>query len=247
MKKKIIITILVIAVVLVFFIGVVPLRMGINNKNKCEAVYINGSEIIKYNGVTYLCWGYYEDAYIESGQVYTCNFEPYQFLYDDTETPVKRGYILDEDESDYGYIPDEFTFYSKHFDENSDFIKCWVRENSSPEIYIKEGFKFPTIENNEIDEVWMSGSSSDESHIKDKTKVDKIVECAKSKGEIELDKDLYDYIKKNSYDYHCIHLKYKGYPLAENFFIEETEDGRYVINQYTKEEYEAPFFASEAH
>lgn len=251
MKKKIIMITALITIALVVFIGVVPLCMGIGNKSKCEAVYIydsEGCEIgIKYGDVNYLSWDYYEEDYIESGEVYTSAMEPYQLLYDDTDTPVERVYILDKGEGDYWYIPDDFTFHSKYYDENDNFIKCWVRERSSPDLYIKEGFTFPTIENDQIDEVWMSASSSDGSHIKDKTKVDKIVECAKSKGEIELDKELYDYIKTNSYDYHCVYLKYKGYPLGEVFFIEKTKDGRYIIDQYTKEEYEAPYFASEAH
>ena len=52
----------------------------------------------------------------------------------------------------------------------------------------------------------------------------------------------YDFIVANSWDNHCIHLKYEGYPLIEEFFVTETEDGRYIVDQYTAEEYDTIYY-----
>ena len=92
----------------------------------------------------------------------------------------------------------------------------------------------------------MSLSSSYEI-IKDESTVNKIVECAKSDGKIELDKNIVSYIQKYSFDSHCFYLRYVDCPLVEEFHIEETEDGKYIIDQYTPEEYNTIYWEEEAH
>ncbi len=141
-----------------------------------------------------------------------------------------------------------FEFYCENFDENENFIINQPNHTTSLYFpFIREDFSYPTVENNEVAEIWMSRSSSDEYNIKDKETVDKIVECAKSDGEIPLDKDIVEYIKEYSCDNHCFYLKYVGYPLIEDFHIEETEDGRYIVDQYTAEEYDTIYYQDEAH
>lgn len=166
-------------------------------------------------------------------------YPAYGLAYDDSdEGDAKRTYVKSSLFSIEYIVP-----YSVNFDKNQNFV--WLY--SYDRILVKEDFVFPTIEKNEVEAVWMSASSSDEDHITDKEAVDKIVKCIQSNGEIELDKKIVDYIKKYSWDNHCVHLKYKDYPILEDYHIEETEDGRYILKQYTPEEYDAPFWEDAAH
>lgn len=183
-------------------------------------------------------------------------YEPFRVEYKDEVYVIydfKEPYDLvddgyPEDNENRVYVKDcivpfiYFEPYSESFDKNINFIALYNYD----EILIKENFVFPTIENNEIHEVWMSLDILD-NKIKDANTVNRIVECAKSNGEIGLDKDIYDYLKENSWDNHCIYLKYEGYPLVEEFFITETDDGRYIIDQYTAEEYDTIYWDEPAH
>lgn len=151
-------------------------------------------------------------------------------------------YIERNDSKELSAPVEYFVFYSNIYDDNDNFIVVNPGDSSLQTIYVKEGFVYPTIDKNEVDEVWMSHSSTDEDNIKDIAIVNHIVECAKSNGELALDKDIYEKIKSTSWDNHCFHLKYKGYPLVEEFHIEETEDGRYIIDQYSATEYDSIYY-----
>ena len=172
--------------------------------------------------------------------------KPYDFIYDENPFELKSYLVLHNDLSDFLFMWNTVCFFSDYYDFDNNFIRCDVWGRASPDYYVKEGFVYPTLHNNEVNEVWMSLSSSYEI-IKDRKTVDKIVECAKSNGEIELDKEIVDYIKKYSADNHCLWLKYEGYPIVEEFQIEETEDGRYIVDQYTPEEYDTIYWEEEAH
>lgn len=179
----------------------------------------------------------YEDkVYVEYDDY---EYPAYDLAYDDSEKGnTKRTYVKSSLFSIEYIVP-----YSANFDKNQNFV--WLY--SYDRVLVKEGFVFPTIENNEVEAVWMSASSSDEDHITDKETVNKIVKCIKSNGKMKLDKSIVRYIKKHSWDNHCIHLKYKDYPILEDYHIEETEDGRYILKQYTPEEYDAPFWENKSH
>ena len=252
MKKKIAIIVLVFFLLL-SFTGYY-IYTGIQNRDKCEATYIkdeDGYEIgISYNGRNYYdLYTMMEDGYY--GPHISNEFDdfpsPYDFVTAEDEIYSEFVYIEQEKFSDYALNFDGyFYYYSETFDENRDFIIDNNRYHFT-EIYVDENFVFPTIENNEVEAVWMSASSSDEDNITEKETVKKIVKCIKSNGEIELDKEIVDYIKKYSWDYHCFCLKYKGYPIVEQFHIEETEPGRYIVHQFTPEEYNTLYFDDEAH
>ena len=177
---------------------------------------------------------YNDKTYIETDW----DFKTYHLIYDDSyEKDEKKMYIKD------CFIPFRYVeTLCEKFDKTTNFIYIPHLD----QVCVKENFVYPTLENNEIDEVWMSHSSSYEI-IKDKENIEKIVECAKSEGKIFLDKEIVDYIKRYSSDNHCFWVKYEGYPLVEEFHIKETEDGRYIIEQYTQEEYDTIYWEDEAH
>ena len=254
MKKKTIILISLFLVVLISFFTVY-IYTGKQNKNKCEATYIkdkNGYEIgISYNGRNY--YDFYtmmEDGYY--GAHISDEFDDFPLPYSlvtarENEIGSNNVYIEQDKFSNYALSFDKyFNYYSGVYDSNKDFI---VLNNKYEfiEIYVDENFVFPTIENNKVNEIWMSLSSDDEDNITDTEMVNNMVECAKSNGDIELEKEIVDHIKKYSWDYHCFYLKYEGYPIVEEFHIEETEDGRYIIDQYTPEEYNTIYWEEEAH
>lgn len=147
-------------------------------------------------------------------------------------------YIKRNDSKKLSAPIDYFVFYSNIYDDNNNFIVVNPGDSSLQTIYVKDEFVYPTIDKNEVDEVWMSLSST-YNIIKDSDTVNHILECAKSNGELSLDKEVYEQIKSTSWDNHCFYLKYKGYPLVEEFHIEETEDGRYIVDQYTASEYDS--------
>lgn len=252
MKKKTVIVISFFLVVLISFFTVY-IYTGVQNRKKCEATYIkdaDGYEIgISYNGRNYYdLYTIMEDG--SYGPHISTDFDdfplPYSLVTAEDETGSEFVYIEQDEFSDYAlWFDGYFYYYSETLDKNKDFIIDKDRYHFN-DIYVDENFVFPTKENNKVDEVWMSHSSSYEI-IKDESTVDKIVACAKSDGKIELDKEIVDYIKKYSWDYHCFYLKYEGYPIVEEFHIEETEDGRYIVNQYTPEEYNTIYWEEEAH
>ena len=254
MKKKVIIITVILLTFSLSFTGYY-IYTGIQNRNKCEATYIkheNGYlEGISYNGRNYydFCSMAEEGIY---GEHVSAEFDDYPAPYklvmaEDNETYSKKVYIKQDKFSDYTLNFDKYFFYySETYDKNRNFI---VKNNRYDfnEIYVDENFVFPTIENNEVEAVWMSASASDEDHITDKETVDKIVKCIKSNGEIELDKVIVGYIKKRSWDYHCFCVKYKDYPIIEQFHISKTEEGKYIIKQFTPEEYNTVYYDDELH
>ena len=172
--------------------------------------------------------------------------KPYDFIYDENSFEFKSYLVLYNDLSDFLFMWNSVYFYSDYYDRNKNFMRCDIWGRTSDDFYVKERFVYPTLYKNDINEVWMSHLSSYEI-IKDEETVDKIVKCAKSDGKLELDKEIVDYIKKYSWDNHCFYLKYDGYPIVEEFHIEETEDGRYIVDQYTPEEYDTIYWEEEAH
>ena len=187
---------------------------------------------------------YGDDTYIEFNYMHDC----YALICEDPKPNTKRYFIKYNDFfSDYFPPFDYFTFYNNEFDENSNFIIIHTTDTTVTKVYVKDDFIMPSLKYNEIDMVCMSLDAKDEDNIKNKEAIEKIVECAKSEGELELDKEIVDYIKKYSWDNHCFCLKYKGYPLVEEFHIKETEDGRYVVDQFTEEEYDTIYYDDELH
>ena len=246
MKKKVLVIVLMFSLLVSF--TAYYIYTGIQNRNKCEATYIkdkSGLPIgISYNGRNYYEWGYMFDNYFEPYDICAYDGFPYELVKKEDEINSEVVYIKQDKFSDYIFLVDDyFSYLSEVYDKNRDII---VVNFDPPERFFDENFVFPTKEENKVDEIWMSHSSSYEI-ITDKATVDKIVKCAKSDGKIELDKDIYDYIKKYSADHHCLWLKYEGYPIVEEFHIKETEDGRYIIDQYTPEEYDTIYWEEEAH
>ncbi len=241
-----------VCVILIISFFVICIYTGIQNRNKCEATYIKESDGgiigVSYKGRNYLELDYMTSfGFFEHEDTLTYEGYPYDLIVCEDEKNSKNIYI--EQDSFLAYIfhfDNYFSFFSEKHDNGKDFIIVDFGYGL-PEICVDENFVFPTIENNVVDEVWMSRSSDDEDNIKEKEIVNKIVECAKSNGKIELDKEIVDYIKKYSWDHHCFYLKYEGYPIVEEFQIEETEDGRYIVSQYDIEEYYKLSREDEAH
>ncbi len=228
MKKHILIFLCIVAL----YFGVISLS---NTLSKTEYFYDLGKDIsgIKFNNNEYI-------------RFLSMPTERYALITHDVSVTSKKYYIKFNDCSDF-FPPFEYIcLYSEEFDTYSNFI-IKNPNGFNEQIYVKTNLILPTLKKNEIDMVFMSLSSNDKDNISDKNTVKKIVECAKSNGKIELDKDIYDYIKKYSADHHCLWLKYEGYPIVEEFHIEETEDGRYIVDQYTPEEYDTIYWEEEAH
>ena len=172
--------------------------------------------------------------------------KPYDFIYDENSLEYRSYLVLYDELTDFLFMWDRASFYSEYYDNDKNFIRCNVWGKTSDDFYVKEGFVYPTIYENQVDEIWMTMYRNNDI-IKDKETVNKIVGCAKSNGKIELSEEIVEYIKKYSHDNHCIYLKYTGYPLVEEFYIEETENGRYIIDQYTPEEYDTIYWEEDAH
>ncbi len=195
----------------------------------CNAKYLYENE--EYLGIIYN-----NRIYIPKNVV-----EPLYLIYDDNDQNDSKIYIAQKFLSDL-FIPFQyFVFYSESYDFGGDFIVERPDDSSLSVLHIDKDFVYPTIDKNEVDEIWGSLSSSNEDNIKDLSVVNHIVECAKSNGELALDKEVYEQIKENSWDNHYFYLKYKGYPLVEKFYIEETEDGRYIVDRYTEAEYDTVY------
>lgn len=90
-------------------------------------------------------------------------------------------------------------------------------------LYVKESFVFPNIFENEIDEIWMYLSADNANKITDEKMVEKIVGLAKNDDDFGADEDIYSYISEKSCDGYHIFMKYKGYPLIEEFVLTEKE------------------------
>lgn len=207
------------------------------NKTTCKAEYtfdINGAVSgIKYGNNTYVKLSPLQDWY--------------RFINDDISESSEKIYITSNNISDFLLPFEFFSFYSAEYDDYSNFIIEHTDNKTVTDIYVRDDFVLPSVNQTEINEVWPSLAASDKNKIKDIDTVNKIVKCAKSNGETELDKEIYDFLKETSWDNHCIYLKYKGYPLVEEFFIKETDDGRYIIDQFNAEEYDTIYLDDEAH
>ena len=228
MKKHIVIILCVVSL----YFSVLSLAYGVS---KAEYLYDLDEDFV---GIKFDNNEYVNDYYIP---------EKYALIVDDVSFFSRRYYIKYGDFfSDYVPPFAYFCLYSKKFDRYANFI-IEDPHDSEACIHMKKGFLVPSLEYNNVDMICMSLDTKYEDNIKEKETIEKIVECAKSNGKIELDKEIVDYIKKYSWDYHCFYLKYEGYPLVEEFHIEETEDGRYIIDQYTPEEYDTIYWEEEAH
>ena len=166
--------------------------------------------------------------------------KPYYFIYDEDSLEFKNYLVLYNELSDFFFPPCRVYFYTDYYDTDKNFLRCNVWSRPSDDFFVKESFTYPSLDKNPVDEIWMTHTKTNK--IEDTETVDKIVECVKSEGEIALDKEIVDYIKKYSWDNHCFYLKYEGYPLVEEFHIEETEDGRYIVDQFTAEEYDTIYW-----
>lgn len=186
---------------------------------------------IKFNNNEYIA-EYSDDYYIP---------KQYNLIVEDRSFFIRRYYIRYGDFCDYIPPFSYFCLYNKEFDKYTNFI-IENPNDSEACIYVRDDLILPTLDNNKVDMVCMSLDAYDEDNIKDEETIKKIVECAKSDGKEELDKNIYEYIKEHSYDNFCFGLKYEGYPIVEKFHVEETEDGRYIVDQYTDEEYETIYY-----
>ncbi len=182
---------------------------------------------------------YNGDTYVES-ELCDGAGEPYALVWDETSDDAPQiRYAKSNIVSDFFSFFVFFEPYCESFDKHNNFIRAYDYFFISPldEVLVKEDFVLPTIENNEVDEVWFS-HSNEYDLIKDETTVSHIIECARNKAEKELDSDVYNHIKEKSANDCKIWLKYKDYPIVEEFYVTETEDGRYIVDQYTEEEYD---------
>ena len=221
MKKKVIIVIVLVVCIILYY-GFIKYCQS---NSTAEYFYdSNGHyESIKFNNNIYEAISFVPD--------------PYELVVKENSTGGNTYYIAHNNYNDFFLPWDSLVFYSDDYDYKGAFIRVFPYDN----LYLMNGFVYPTMHKNEVNEIWLSLSSSYEI-INDIETVDKIVSCAKSNGEKELDKEVYDYIVANSWDNHCIYLKYEGYPLVEEFFVTETEDGRYIVDQYTAEEYDTVYY-----
>ena len=202
------------------------------------AFFVIGRETKKVSEIDYGAKYIYDNNGDSIGIEYKSSFyvrfedEIQQYDLVDAETLEKYEeiYIERNDSKKLSAPVDYFVFYSNIYDDNDNFIVVNPDDSSLQTIYVKDEFVYPTIDENEVDEVWMSLSST-YNIIEDSNTVNHILECAKSNGELSLDEDVYKQIKSTSWDNHCFYLKYKGYPLVEEFHIEETEDGRYIVDR----------------
>ncbi|MBR3768692.1 MAG: hypothetical protein IKL10_10720 [Clostridia bacterium] len=218
MKK--IFCIIIVAILMMFFL------LMFSSRYTANYVYDNNSSSrsILYGDDSYIEWSIKANTYCDLGVIENEDMYPFFLVYENLREKI---YISDN------FIQDLIPPYSyfSFCEDSNDFIFESPHDTSLNLLYIKEGFVFPDIENDEINEIWMSLSSDDNDNITDEKIVKKIVDCAKSKSAKELDKDIYDYISEKSWDNHHIYMKYKEYPLVEEFFVIKSEDGRYIIKQ----------------
>lgn len=193
---------------------------------ECEAEFQNASDdlsrYIIYDDCVYIEWSSIADEFCDSGAVKRNDMLPYYIISDDLHEKV---YISD------GFFHDLLPPYSyfSFCGESDDFIFESPDDTSLNILYVKEDFVFPNIFENEIDEIWMSLSVDDADNITDEKIVGKFVGFAKSEDDFGADEDIYSYISEKSCDGCRIFMKYKGYPLVEEFVLTEKEIGRYVI------------------
>ena len=179
---------------------------------------------ILYENDSYVYWDEIDDDYCASGDIESTDMYPYFLV-----SGVLREKIYISDNSIQDLLP-PYSYFS-FCSESNDFIFEQPDDSSLNLLLVKKGFEFPDIYNNEIEEVWLSLDPYCDDNITEKTKVMQIVDCVKNQTEQELDQDVYNYILEKSWDNCHVYLKYKGYPLVEEFCITITEDGRYMVQQ----------------
>lgn len=179
---------------------------------------------ILYKNDSYVYWDEIDDTYCASGDIERTDMYPYVLV-----SGILREKIYISDHSIQDLFP-PYSYFS-FCSESNDFIFEQPDDSSLNLLLVKKDFEFPDIYNNEIEEVWLSLDPYCDDNITDKTNVQKIVDCAKNQTEQKLDKEIYHYILEKSWDNCHIYLKYKGYPLVEEFCVAITEDGRYMVQQ----------------
>ena len=203
-------------VFLAYFIGINVFQAC----SKIEYVYDNNIDVIKFNDVKYEYLG--------------CEApKPYHFINDDSWSNF--SFVPSDSLLDYLFMWDRVGYYSEEYDEAHNFI-IYCTWGGRQDIYVKQNFVYPTLQNNNVDEVRMSLVDESKGIINDKEIVDEIIKCAKSNGEIELEEKTADYIKKHSDDSYFF-LMYEGYPLAQVFHLSESENGKYTIDNYGTQSY----------
>lgn len=223
---------LLIVTVTVFILSVSSLTTAIYlmSTSIYEATFLYDEEGfhngILYKNNTYVDWGDIEDTYRETGIIGNSisGMHPYYLI-----DSVLREKVYISDNSIHDFFP-PYSYFS-FCGESDDFIFHQPDDTSLNQLHVKKGFRFPDIYNNEIEEVWMSINPYDSDNITDKIKVNKITDCVKNAPVQELTEELYNYITENSWDNCHFYLKYKGYPLTEQFCVTVTEDGRYITVQ----------------
>lgn len=189
-----------------------------------KSVGDNSLGSIIYDNCVYVEWNMVADEFCTSGAVKSSDMLPYYLISDDLHGKVyiSGGFF-------YDLLP-PYSYFSFCGDSN-DFVFQSPDDTSLNILYVKNDFIFPNIVENEIDEIWMSLSIDNADNITDEKTVEKIVGLVKSGDDFGTNEDIYSYISEKSCDGCRIFMKYKGYPLVEEFVITEKDNCRYVITQ----------------
>lgn len=208
--KKVLFVIIPIVILVITFILVYPKPTAVRGD-------FDGVSAIVYGDTTYLDWldidEYYRD--LEVIDKHAESMEPYYCLCDDyPETLKDKIYISNGNTFDDLRPP--YPYFSTSVENDAFIFEC-PDDSSFNLMYIKKDFVFPTVNNNEIDGIWMSVNQTDESNINDSKTVEYIVNCIKDQK--NLSEDVCKYIIEKSWDNCSIYLKYKGYPLVEQYLV----------------------------
>lgn len=179
---------------------------------------------ILYKNDSYVYWDEIDDTYCSSGDIERTDMYPYFLV-----SGVLREKIYISDHSIQDLLP-PYSYFS-FCSESNDFIFEQPDDSSLNLLLVKKDFDFPDIYKNEIEEVWLSLDPYNDDNITEKAKVKQIVDCAKNQTKQELNQETHNYIVEKSWDNCHVYLKYKGYPLVEEFCVACTEDGRYIVQQ----------------
>lgn len=227
MKKRYLFAIGLSIVVIIYFVVVTVL----NFTARANYIYSSTDSIIglKFENVIYKPVVLVEEPYYLVSDIATLENEAIEY------EPHKE-YIKEDDI--YRYLPpfDYFVPYCDSFDKSWNFIVVSPYDFETSMVYVKSNFRYPTIKTDSVNEIWTSLFNTN-SVISDKSIVANIVECAKTKT--KLDEEIYEQL--NLRNGGSLFFKYDGYPLVEEFHVEETEDGRYIVDQYTASEYDSVY------
>ncbi len=208
--KKLLFVIIPIIVLVITFLLAYPKPTAV-----CDD--FNGVSAIVYGNTTYLDWLDINQHYRNMGAIdkNATSMEPYYCLCDGFPETLKDKIYISYGNTLGDLIP-PYRYFSTSV-ENDAFIFVCPDDSSLNLTYIKKDFVFPTANNNEVDEIWMSVNKNDESNIKDSETIEYIVNCIKDNK--NLSEDVCKYITEKSYDNCSIYLKYKGYPLLEQYTV----------------------------